>query len=122
MVHSNIRLADEPVNCSVFCRFGGASDDFVLSGSDDSRAYIYSAHTGKLITKLTGHGEIVNVSIMHPFLPVVATSGIDSEIRLWKYERVGQKADEEAHDSSGSHSDSGSGSGSGSDSDSGSDS
>jgi hypothetical protein len=84
------------------CRFGGASDEFILSGSDDSRAYIYCAHTGKLIKKLTGHAQIVNVSIMHPYLPLVATSGIDSEVRLWKYKQISLKA----RDSSGSHSNS----------------
>jgi hypothetical protein len=97
------------------CRFGGASDEFILSGSDDSRAYIYCAHTGKLIKKLTGHAQIVNVSIMHPYLPLVATSGIDSEIRLWKYKQISPKA----RDSSGSRSNSDSDSDSDSDSGSG---
>jgi WD40 repeat protein len=51
----------------------------------------YDSATGDIVKRFSGHREIVNVSIMHSYLPLVASSGIDNEIRLWKYKHRGGK-------------------------------
>ncbi len=78
--------------------------DLVISGSDDGCAYIWHKLTGRLVAVLPGvnspqrlcslgeaitrpglqaDSNIVNCVQPHPFDLAVATSGIDSEVRIW---------------------------------------
>lgn len=63
--------------------FLGPNDEYVVSGSDDGNWFTWDKNTGDLINILEGDGSIVNVIEGHPHLPVVATSGIDSSIKLF---------------------------------------
>ncbi|KAH8105844.1 WD40 repeat-like protein [Cristinia sonorae] len=61
----------------------GPSDEFVVSGSDDGNWFIWDKKTGKLHDILEGDGHVVNVIEGHPYLPLVAVSGIDTTVKLF---------------------------------------
>ncbi|KAA8528339.1 hypothetical protein F0562_035694 [Nyssa sinensis] len=63
--------------------FLGQRGEYVASGSDDGRWFIWEKRTGRLIKMLLGDGAVVNCVQCHPFDCVVATSGIDSTIKIW---------------------------------------
>ncbi|XP_072993028.1 protein ALTERED SEED GERMINATION 2 [Typha latifolia] len=63
--------------------FLGQQGEFVASGSDDGRWFIWEKRTGRLIKMLAGDGAVVNCIQCHPFDCAVATSGIDSTIKIW---------------------------------------
>ncbi|KAA3454219.1 WD repeat protein iqw1-like [Gossypium australe] len=63
--------------------FLGQRGEFVASGSDDGRWFIWEKQTGKLIKMLLGDDAVVNCVQSHPFDCFVATSGIDNTIKLW---------------------------------------
>uniref|UniRef100_A0ACD5WSS1 Uncharacterized protein n=2 Tax=Avena sativa TaxID=4498 RepID=A0ACD5WSS1_AVESA len=63
--------------------FLGERGDFIASGSDDGRWFIWEKRTGRLIKMLTGDGAVVNCIQSHPHDCAVATSGIDNTVKLW---------------------------------------
>ncbi|XP_024171189.1 protein ALTERED SEED GERMINATION 2 isoform X2 [Rosa chinensis] len=63
--------------------FLGQRGEYVASGSDDGRWFIWEKRTGRLIKMLQGDEAVVNCVQCHPSDCVVATSGIDSTIKLW---------------------------------------
>lgn len=63
--------------------FLGEKGEFVASGSDDGRWFIWSKKTGRLIKMLNGDENVVNCVQSHPFNCAIATSGIDNTIKLW---------------------------------------
>ncbi|XVE55581.1 hypothetical protein DITRI_Ditri03aG0170500 [Diplodiscus trichospermus] len=63
--------------------FLGQRGEYVASGSDDGRWFIWEKRTGRLIKMLLGDDAVVNCVQCHPFDCFVATSGIDSTIKLW---------------------------------------
>lgn len=58
-------------------------DHFVLSGSDCGRIFIWDRHTGELVMSLQGDRHVVNCVQPHPYDPILATSGIDRDIKIW---------------------------------------
>ncbi|XP_050294359.1 DDB1- and CUL4-associated factor 6-like [Anthonomus grandis grandis] len=58
--------------------------DFVMSGSDCGHVFIWNRHTTKLHMLLQADQHVVNCLQPHPTLPVLATSGIDHDIKLWE--------------------------------------
>ncbi|KAF2703024.1 WD repeat-containing protein-like protein [Pleomassaria siparia CBS 279.74] len=64
--------------------FGGADENFVVSGSEDSRIYIWRMN-GQLVETLDGHQEgCVNSVAWHPSNPkTFASAGDDSRIKIW---------------------------------------
>ncbi|CAL1700680.1 unnamed protein product [Somion occarium] len=63
--------------------FLGPSDEFVVSGSDDGNFFIWDKASGKLCDILEGDGHVVNVIEGHPYLPLIAVSGIDTTVKLF---------------------------------------
>ncbi|KAJ7516416.1 hypothetical protein O6H91_22G057700 [Diphasiastrum complanatum] len=63
--------------------FLGERGEFIASGSDDGRWFIWHKKTGRLLKMLAGDESVVNCVQGHPFDCSVATSGIDSSIKLW---------------------------------------
>lgn len=57
--------------------------DHVLSGSDCGHVFIWNRHTGRLVTVLEADRHVVNCVQPHPLDPLLATSGIDYDIKLW---------------------------------------
>ncbi|ORX92061.1 WD repeat-containing protein-like protein [Clohesyomyces aquaticus] len=65
--------------------FGGANENFVVSGSEDSRIYIWRTN-GVLVEALDAHPNgCVNSVAWHPTDPkVFASAGDDHKVRIWK--------------------------------------
>eukprot|EP00794_Sanderia_malayensis_P000199 gene199-813_t len=58
-------------------------NDFVLSGSDCGRIFVWDKQTGEIVTLLDGDKHVVNCVQPHPFDPILATSGIDHDVKVW---------------------------------------
>ncbi|WOL09438.1 hypothetical protein Cni_G18191 [Canna indica] len=63
--------------------FLGQQGDFVASGSDDGRWFIWEKKSGRLVKMLSGDEAVVNCIQCHPFDCAIATSGIDNTIKMW---------------------------------------
>ncbi|XP_031554372.1 DDB1- and CUL4-associated factor 6-like [Actinia tenebrosa] len=62
-------------------RFWG--DRFIMSGSDCGRIFIWDKDTTEIVMTLQGDRHVVNCVQPHPFDPILASSGIDYDIKLW---------------------------------------
>lgn len=47
---------------------------YLITASQDSRAYVYDLQTGGVVQELLGHTDVVNSAAFHPFAPLVATA------------------------------------------------
>ncbi|KAL5117382.1 hypothetical protein ACEQ8H_004698 [Pleosporales sp. CAS-2024a] len=64
--------------------FGGANESFVVSGSEDSKIYIWRSN-GQLVEKLDAHIGCANSVAWHPKDPTVfASAGDDQRVRIWR--------------------------------------
>ena len=63
--------------------FLGAGDELVACASDLGHVLIFDSETAECVNILLADSEILNCVVSHPFQPVLATSGIDSEVRVW---------------------------------------
>ncbi|KXT17582.1 hypothetical protein AC579_6167 [Pseudocercospora musae] len=65
--------------------FGGAGQGFVISGSEDSRVYIWRRQTGANVAALDAHHPgTVNAVAWHPKNPgIFASAGDDRKVRIW---------------------------------------
>ncbi|XP_043272635.1 DDB1- and CUL4-associated factor 6-like isoform X3 [Venturia canescens] len=75
MGHRNARTMIKEAN------FWG--DDYVMSGSDCGHVFVWERDTAKLCMLLEADQHVVNCLQPHPFLPMLATSGIDYDVKLW---------------------------------------
>lgn len=65
--------------------FGGALENFILSGSEDSNIYVWNRSTTDLIEVLPGHTGTVNCVAWDPKgRPLFASAGDDSTVRIWE--------------------------------------
>eukprot|EP01134_Creolimax_fragrantissima_P004371 CFRG4371T1 len=64
--------------------FYGPDSEYVMSGSDDGRVYVWEKDSGQLVQFLEGDNDVVNQIIGHPTLPVIACSGIDDTIKIFE--------------------------------------
>ncbi|XP_014470380.1 PREDICTED: DDB1- and CUL4-associated factor 6-like isoform X2 [Dinoponera quadriceps] len=83
MGHRNARTMIKEAN------FWG--DDFVMSGSDCGHVFVWERDTARLCMLLEADHHVVNCLQPHPYLPILATSGIDYDVKLWA--PVNKKAD-----------------------------
>ncbi|KAJ7383927.1 DDB1- and CUL4-associated factor 6 [Desmophyllum pertusum] len=58
-------------------------EEYVLSGSDCGRIFIWDKYSAELVMILQGDKHVVNCVQPHPFDPILASSGIDYDIKLW---------------------------------------
>lgn len=58
-------------------------NDYVMSGSDCGHIFIWNRNTAKLKMLLQADQHVVNCLQPHPTLPLLATSGIDHDVKLW---------------------------------------
>ncbi|KAM7527880.1 hypothetical protein LguiB_031290 [Lonicera macranthoides] len=63
--------------------FFGPNDEYVLSGSDCGHIFIWKKKGAELVRVMVGDRHIVNHLEPHPYLPVLATCGIEKNIKLW---------------------------------------
>ncbi|XP_022237870.1 DDB1- and CUL4-associated factor 5-like isoform X2 [Limulus polyphemus] len=98
-VHSSYPVAefDHPGyynSCTMkSCSFGGDSDQYILSGSDDFRLYVWkipdstghnkSLWNNKAHMVLRGHRSIVNQVRYNTMRSLIVSSGVEKVIKLW---------------------------------------
>jgi len=70
--------------------FFGPRSEYVMSGSDDGRIFIWEKDTAKLIHVLKGDEDIVNCVVGHPFDTVLASSGIENTVKIWRADATEQ--------------------------------
>ncbi|KAF8914650.1 WD40-repeat-containing domain protein [Mucidula mucida] len=63
--------------------FLGPRSEYVTIGSDDGNFFMWEKDSGRLHGIYEGDSSIVNVIEGHPHLPLVATSGIDTTVKLF---------------------------------------
>ncbi|XP_077392282.1 DDB1- and CUL4-associated factor 6 isoform X2 [Festucalex cinctus] len=56
---------------------------FVMSGSDCGHIFIWDRHTAEHLMLLEADNHVVNCLQPHPFDPILASSGIDYDIKIW---------------------------------------
>nr|CAB3236306.1 DDB1- and CUL4-associated factor 8-like [Phallusia mammillata] len=64
--------------------FYGPHSEFVVSGSDCGNIFFWEKESSRIVQLMEGDkGGVVNVLEPHPSLPVIATSGLDHEVKIW---------------------------------------
>ncbi|KAG5566813.1 hypothetical protein RHGRI_002375 [Rhododendron griersonianum] len=63
--------------------FFGPHDEYVMSGSDCGHIFIWKKKGAELVRLMVGDRGIVNQVEPHPNMPVIATSGIEKNIKVW---------------------------------------
>ncbi|KAI9477404.1 hypothetical protein BX667DRAFT_496581 [Coemansia mojavensis] len=64
-------------------------DKYVASGSDDGHFFLWNRQTMDIVQILRGDNEVVNIIESHPALPIIAVSGIDSEVQIFHLSQGG---------------------------------
>ena len=65
--------------------FYGPESEYVVSGSDCGNIFIWERESSALVKLAHGdEGGVVNVLEPHPNLPVLATSGLDDDVKIWQ--------------------------------------
>jgi len=83
--HTYLRKYSGHRNCLTLkeVNFFGPRSEYVVSGSDGSKIFIWEAETGKVVNMLSTDKDVVNCVQGHPSNMILATSGIESVIKLW---------------------------------------
>uniref|UniRef100_A0A8C8C5M0 WD repeat-containing protein 26 n=1 Tax=Oncorhynchus tshawytscha TaxID=74940 RepID=A0A8C8C5M0_ONCTS len=64
--------------------FGGHNEDFIASGSEDHKVYIWHRRSELPIAELTGHSRTVNCVSWNPVVPgLLASASDDGTVRIW---------------------------------------
>ncbi|KAJ7978660.1 DDB1- and CUL4-associated factor 8-like [Quillaja saponaria] len=63
--------------------FLGPKCEYVVSGSDCGRIFIWKKKSGELIRVMEADRNVVNCIESHPHTMVLASSGIDNDIKIW---------------------------------------
>lgn len=63
--------------------FFGPRCEYVSSGSDCGRIFIWKKRSGKLIRVMEADRDVVNCTEPHPHTMALASSGIESDIKIW---------------------------------------
>lgn len=63
--------------------FWGPNGQFVMAGSDDAKIFIWDRKSENQVLTLSGDESIVNCLQPHPYTCLLASSGIDSVVKLW---------------------------------------
>ena len=58
-------------------------NNYILSGSDCGHIFGWERATGRLILLLEADRHVVNCVQPHPLDPILASSGIDYNVKLW---------------------------------------
>lgn len=58
-------------------------NNFVMSGSDCGHIFIWDRHSAEHLMLLEADNHVVNCLQPHPYDPILASSGIDYDIKIW---------------------------------------
>jgi len=76
--------------------FFGVDDQFVMAGSDGGLLFLWETNTGRVVRHFRADSEVTNCCQGHPSQFAIASSGIDSDIKIW--ETSGWSEHEETED------------------------
>ena len=74
------------INYATFLKtvsFYGPRDEYVVSGSDSGHLWIWDSATGHAVNVLVADERTCNGAVPHPLYPLLASYGIDSDVKLW---------------------------------------
>lgn len=63
--------------------FFGPNSEYVVSGSDCGRIFVWKKKGGELVALREGDEQVVNCLEPHPFATILATSGMDNDVKVW---------------------------------------
>ena len=63
--------------------FFGCKDEFIVGGSDDGAFYIWDKYTTNIVKAVHADYQILNCVQPHPTICMLATSGIEKNVKLW---------------------------------------
>lgn len=63
--------------------FFGENGQFIVAGSDEGSFYVWERESTNLVRVMQADSSVVNCLQPHPLLGLLATSGLDNEIKLW---------------------------------------
>lgn len=64
--------------------FFGPKSEYIVSGSDCGNIYFWDKNTEAIVQWMRGDEEgVINCLEPHPKIPVLATSGLDSDVKIW---------------------------------------
>lgn len=63
--------------------FFGPNDEYVVSGSDCGHIFIWKKKSSEVVRVILGDRHVVNQLESHPLMPMLATCGIEKNIKLW---------------------------------------
>lgn len=64
--------------------FYGPESEFIVSGSDCGHIFLWDKATENIVQYMEGdEGGVINVLEPHPFAPILATSGLDHDVKIW---------------------------------------
>ncbi|XP_059626729.1 uncharacterized protein LOC132269518 [Cornus florida] len=63
--------------------FFGPNDEFVMSGSDCWHIFIWKKKGGELVRLMVDDEDIASTLEPHPHMPVLATCGLENNVKLW---------------------------------------
>lgn len=63
--------------------FFGPKCEYVVSGSDCGRIFIWRKKGGELIRVMEADEDVVNCIEPHPHMTMLASSGIESDVKIW---------------------------------------
>lgn len=62
----------------------GANSEYIISGSDCGNIFIWDRDTGAIVQFMVGdESGVVNCLEPHPHVPILATSGLDDDVKIW---------------------------------------
>uniref|UniRef100_A0A6M2DXT1 Putative wd40 domain protein n=1 Tax=Xenopsylla cheopis TaxID=163159 RepID=A0A6M2DXT1_XENCH len=66
------------------CNFFGPRSEYIVSGSDCSYCYIWEKKTESIVQWFRAdESGVVNCLEPHPHVPILATSGLDNDVKIW---------------------------------------
>ncbi|XP_060578211.1 DDB1- and CUL4-associated factor 8-like, partial [Ruditapes philippinarum] len=64
--------------------FYGPESEFIVSGSDCGHIFLWDKATENIVQFMEGdEGGVINVLEPHPYAPILATSGLDHDVKIW---------------------------------------
>ncbi|KAK4291218.1 hypothetical protein Pmani_035935 [Petrolisthes manimaculis] len=78
--------------------FLGDDGQFIAAGSDDGNLFVWDRHSTNLVRVVSGDESIVNCVQAHPNTCLLATSGIESVVKLWAPHPQGHNSSEPVTD------------------------
>ncbi|XP_022146098.1 DDB1- and CUL4-associated factor 8 [Momordica charantia] len=63
--------------------FFGPNAEYVMSGSDCGHIYIWKKKEAVIVKSMVGDRNVVNHIEPHPHLPILATCGIENDVKIW---------------------------------------